>query len=388
MKSESTFIPWPVAKTAIGLLTATAFSAILLLTHASAQEPTAAKGSGHPQAEATPSGTTNDKVRVTAEETFVKTHGQLAVQGTRLVDAHGEPIVLRGVSYGWHTWWHRFYNTESVDWLAKDWKCTVVRAAMGVEPRGSYLDKPDWSRKLMKTVVDAAIARGIYVIIDWHDHHAHQHTDEAITFFTEMATLYGDQPNVIYEIYNEPVRVSWPEVKRYSRKVIDAIRAIDPDNIILVGSPHWDQDVHIVADDPMTGVKNIMYTLHFYADTHKQSLRDRGDYALSKGLPLFVSEYGGCSAAGNGRLNKEEWNAWIEWTEQRKISWVKWSISSKDETCSMLPAEAADTGHWPADTLTPSGAYTRELLRRLNGSKSATRSDVPPVQEKSPKIKP
>ena len=59
-------------------------------------------------------------------------------------------------------------------------------------------------------------------------------------------------------------------------------------------------------------------------------------------------------------------NAWIKWMEERKISWVKWSISAKNETCSMLPAGAATTGGWPAETLKPSGAYTRKLLRQLN----------------------
>ena len=301
-----------------------------------------------------------------SEKSFVKSHGRLSVQGTQLVDAQGEPIILRGVSYGWHNLWPQYWNAESVGWLVEDWKCTVVRASMGVGPNNSYLDKPQWSRNLVKTVVDAAIFNNIYAIIDWHDHHAHEHSDEAVAFFTKMATLYGDKPNVIYEIYNEPAIVSWSEVKAYSEKIISAIRAVNPDNIILVGSPHWDQDIHIAADDPIVSAKDIMYTLHFYASTHKQSLRDRGDYALGKGLPLFVSEYGGCEASGNGPINTDQWNAWTEWMEDRKISWVKWSISDKNETCSMLPGGAAPTGDWPANTLKPSGTYTRKLLRRLN----------------------
>ena len=320
-------------------------------------------------------GVSADIDEIKSEESFVGTHGQLSVRGTKLVDARGEPIVLRGVSYGWHNWWHQYYNAGTVDWLAADWKCTVVRAAMGVGPRGSYLDKPEWSQQLVKTVVEAAIANDIYVIIDWHDHNAHRHTDEAVEFFTSMATLFGNHPHVIYEIYNEPVNAPWPEVKRYSKKVIDAIRAVDPDNIILVGSPHWDQDVHLAADDPIVGEKNIMYTLHFYADTHKQELRDRGDYALSKGLPLFVSEYGGCAANGDGPLNMQEWTAWVDWMEKRQISWVTWSISSKNETCSMLPAEASSTGNWPANTLKPSGVQTRKLLRQLNTPRPAPPQD-------------
>lgn len=166
----------------------------------------------------------------------VKNNGKLSVKGTFLVNEKGEPIVLRGVSYGWHNWWPRFYTQESVKWLADDWKCTVVRAAMGVGPRGSYIDKKDWSKEKISAVVEGAIANGIYVIIDWHSHEIH--TEEAKQFFAEMAEKYGKQPNVIYEIFNEPVNDSWEKVKEYSIEVIKAIREKDPDNVILVGSPH------------------------------------------------------------------------------------------------------------------------------------------------------
>ncbi len=125
---------------------------------------------------------------------FVQTHGQLSVQGTQLVDAQGEPIVLRGMSFGWHIWWPQFWNAEAVKWLRDDWHCTVLRAAMGVEPSGGYLQSPEASKKLVKTVVDACIQDGLYVIIDWHDHHATAHLPEAKAFFVEMAKDLWDKP--------------------------------------------------------------------------------------------------------------------------------------------------------------------------------------------------
>src|SRR6187549_1779911 len=72
----------------------------------------------------------------------VKTYGQLKVEGTKLVDRNGKLVVLRGVSFGWHNWWPRFYNAGAVKWLHDDWKCTVVRAAMGVEPERGYIKDP------------------------------------------------------------------------------------------------------------------------------------------------------------------------------------------------------------------------------------------------------
>lgn len=293
---------------------------------------------------------------------IVKQHGQLHVDGTKLKDEHGKVVVLRGMSFGWHNFWPRFYNPSAVQWLQSDWKCTVVRAAMGVEPANGYIQKPAWSKECVKAVVDAAIKADMYVLIDWHSHNIK--LNEAKEFFTEMAKTYGKYPHVIYEIFNEPDHESWKEVKAYSTEIISAIRAIDPDNIILIGSPHWDQDLNVVADDPIKGYDNIMYTMHFYAATHKQWLRDRCEYALSKGIPLFVSESAGMEASGNGALNDDEWNKWIEWMEKNQISWITWSVSDKNETCSVLLPAASSTGDWEDKDIKESGIKTRELLRK------------------------
>src|SRR5688500_3866487 len=86
----------------------------------------------------------------------VKENGSLKVTGTQLVNKSGQPILLRGMSFGWHNWWPRFYNAETVSWLKKDWGCNVVRAAMGVEPDGGYIKAPAWSKGKIKEVIDAA----------------------------------------------------------------------------------------------------------------------------------------------------------------------------------------------------------------------------------------
>ena len=186
----------------------------------------------------------------------VKVHGQLSVVGTKLTDTPGQPVVLRGMSLGWHNLWPRFYNAGVVKTLYKDWNCSVVRAAMGVELNDSgYLKSPEFSTLKVKAVVDAAIKEGVYVIIDWHSHNIKE--PEAKKFFTEMAAAYVGYPNVIYEIFNEPDYETWEEVKKYSIEIIKTIRAIDPDNIILVGSPRWDQDILLPANDP-----RLNYTSH------------------------------------------------------------------------------------------------------------------------------
>ena len=287
----------------------------------------------------------------------------LTVKGKFLTNADGDTVVLRGVSYGWHNWWAQYYNSESVVWLKDDWHCTVVRAAMGVEPRNAYLSKSIESTKFTEKIIEGAIKSGIYVIVDWHSHGIH--TAEAKQFFGTMANKYADCPNIIWEIFNEPVFQSWDAVRDYSEQIIDTIRTHSP-NVILVGSPHWDQDLNLVADNPIRGRENIMYTMHFYAATHKEQLRNRYDSALTMGVPIFVSESACCEANGDGVIDLDEWNTWIDWCEANKISWVTWSISSKEETCSMLLPSASITGNWQPTDLSESGILTRQKILELN----------------------
>jgi endoglucanase len=251
-----------------------------------------------------------------------------------------------------------------VAWLAKDWKCNVIRAAMGVGLDDSYLENPEYALKCMTAVIDGAIKQGIYVLIDFHSHKLH--TAEGKAFFAQMAAKYRDCPNVIYEIWNEPDYYSWNEVKKYSEQVISTIRAIDPDNLILVGNPHWDQDLDSVAANPILGQKNIMYTMHFYAGTHKKWLRERTDAAMASGIPVFVSECAGMEASGDGPVDNAEWNAFLEWMTARKLSWCAWSVSDKNETCSMLLPRASSFGKWDDGVLKSWGKISRSSIRERN----------------------
>jgi len=296
---------------------------------------------------------------------FVKKHGQLSVQGTQLVDKNNNPIVLRGLSFGWHSLWPRFYNEKAVSWLKKDFNCNVVRAAMGIELGDhSYIKDPEFSKQKIEAVVNGAIKSDIYVIIDWHSHNVN--LKEAKKFFDEMSKKYAKYPNIIYEVFNEPDYETWQEVKAYSEEIIRVIRENDPKNIILVGCPHWDQDIDRPAEDPIVGYTNIMYTMHFYAATHGKYLRDRTDAAIKSGLPVFISESAGMEASGDGPLDYKAWQDYIDWMESKKLSWITWSVSDKDETCSILKKSANSEGKWKEEDLKDSGIKVREYLRKYN----------------------
>ena len=306
----------------------------------------------------------SDKLPLEFEDTtVVQIHGLLQQNGNKIVDKNNEPVSFAGNSFFWSNdnWGgERYYKAEVVSWLKDDWKTTIVRAAMGVEDPGGYLDNKTANKNRVKTIVDAAIDKGIYVIIDWHSHHAEENTNEAALFFEEMANLYGEYDNVIYEIYNEPLDISWSTIiKPYAISIIAAIRSIDPDNLIVVGTPEWSQRVDLAAADPITGYSNIAYTLHFYTVYHQQWLRDRASAALESGIALFVTEWGSIGYS----LVDSEANEWMTWCFTNKISHCNWAVNDKEEEWSILIPGASTTGGWSDDELTKAGKLARNIIR-------------------------
>lgn len=284
------------------------------------------------------------------EGTPVEEHGQLHVCGAYMCDQDDRTVQLQGVSSMWLHWQTQPYaqNLTALEWMRDNWNIEVFRVAMGVEPEGAYLSDPDRWRAEVETVIENAATAGVYVIVDFHAHHAHQHQSEAVDFFSDLADRYGHLPNIIWEPYNEPEQVSWSDtVKPYHEAVVASIREHDPDNIIVLGSPTWSQDVDVAAGDPVSGT-NLMYTLHFYSCTHTGWLRDKADTARDAGLALFVTEWGASAADGglDGQVCLNEAQLWIDWMADNQVSWTAWKLDVGDDSTNLLSQGAPVTGGW------------------------------------------
>ena len=291
----------------------------------------------------------------------------LQVVGTRLTDDEGNPVQLRGISTHGLAWFPQYVTAQTFASLKEDFGCNAVRLAMYVWENGGYCNGGDQNRlkNLIRSGVQYAREAGMYAIVDWHvlnEHDPNLHTEEAIAFFAEMSAELGDE--VIYEICNEPNGdVSWADIRRYAEQVIPAIRANAPGAVILVGTPNWSQFLMEAAADPLP-YENIMYTLHFYAATHGQYLRDELENALAAGLPVFVSEYGVCSADGNGSYDFEQADLWADLLDEHQISYMMWSLSNKAELASVLKPSCAKLSGFTLDDLTEGGRW---LVQRLGG---------------------
>jgi endoglucanase len=297
----------------------------------------------------------------------VDLHGHLKVVGTQLQDEAGEDVQLKGVSSMWLNWESEGYaeDATALRWMRNNWRLSVIRAAMGVEPEGAYLEFPDVAKEQVYRIVDNAIEAGVYVIVDFHAHEAYKHQEEAVAFFSEVAETYAGLPNLIYEPYNEPKGIGWSDLKVYHQAVVDAIREQDEEAPIVLGTPNFSQDVDQAAADPVDG-QNLLYTLHYYACSHKGALRNKGDAARQMGAALFVTEFGATDADGgtNGEVCLDEAQVWNEWLKARRISWTAWKLDNceQDSSCLLAPDAPVDGG-WTSEYLHGHALFVRGRMQ-------------------------
>ncbi|MCB9496619.1 MAG: glycoside hydrolase family 5 protein [Fibrobacteria bacterium] len=316
----------------------------------------------------------------------VEAFGPLKVVNSRLCDSTGTPRTLRGMSLYWslHPTGYKYWNSNSVKWLQSDWNITVLRAPVGVETdAGSgnkgYLDDPQSNQDRLDRVVDAAIEAGIYLVVDWHAHF--MHTDSAKAFFTRMAQKWGNTPNLIWEIWNEPNYddaegpvYAWSDIAEYAKAIIPEIRKYSQ-NPIIVGTSQYSANPQ-EADNSLDEFSNILYSIHFYAGTH--FFRSRVSEAMSKGHAVFASEWGTTSASGSGTVKTLASEAWLDTLDAQGVSSCNWSIADLSETSAALVSGASPAGNWdPATELKASGAFVRNLFLQRNIAPDGARFTAP-----------
>ena len=336
-------------------------------------------------------------------DTPVGRHGKLSVQKVDdytapiMVDQNGVPTQLRGAStHGMH-WFPQYVNQNAFQTLRDDWGINMVRLVCYPRDSGSvgYLTGGDSTKQQLDTLiqngVDYATKLGMYALVDWHVHayNPNEYLKEAKIFFTKYATMYKDHDNVLYEICNEPTGTNWysgngKDLYTYCSEVIETIRAIDPDAIIICGTNTWSQDVDQVAAKPMKdlGYENIMYTFHFYSATHGENLMKKVRQATKDGTPIFVTEFGICSADGNGSYDAENADRWIALLDELNISFACWSYSNCNQKSAYFKSSCSNAGgDWTVDDLTTTGKWLINTCRAHEEKENASYPAVSPSAE-------
>ena len=292
---------------------------------------------------------------------FVSYNGKLKVSGTSLVNQYGEPIQLKGVSSHGLQWFGDLVNESNLDILKNNWNSNVFRLAM-YTVEGGYINNKsilDVLEKKIQMVID----RDMYVIIDWHilqDGNPNTYLSQSKEFFSYMSKKYGNVPNVIFEICNEPNgNVNWNnDIKPYAEQVISVIRNNSSNAVVLVGTGTWSQDILDPVNNRLSD-SNVMYDVHFYAGTHTDWLRNKVNEAYSKGLPIFISEWGTSDASGNGGVYLTESQKWIDYLESKNISYVNWSLTNKSESSALMVSYCQTLTD---NCLTESGKFVKKVI--------------------------
>lgn len=303
---------------------------------------------------------------LTTQTGGIEENGSLIVEGAQLLDEKGNPVMLRGISSHGIAWYPEYANYRSLKTL-KDYGANVFRIAMYVEQSDGYLEEPELNRKLLYSAIENSLAADLYTIVDWHvlrDENPNRHAEEAISVFEEIAKRYGDEPGIIYEICNEPNGdTTYDDIINYAEQVIPVIRKYAPNALILVGTPRFCTSLSEAVENPIQ-YPNIMYTYHFYAGVSdcKYAIEEISN-GLENGLPVFISEWG----LDDYRETKEGqgWKdtvQFLDFLEEKNISWINWSLCNKDEGYSMISPNVDKLYGWKADELTDSGLLFLQYL--------------------------
>jgi len=344
-------------------------------------------------------------------------YGRLQIISGQLCDEWGSPVQLKGMSTFGMQWDDGFWvlTNEAFDVLAEDWECDIIRIAMYIT-EGGYRDNPNLILERVERGIELATERGMYVMVDWHVLTPGDPTHELYltaglddpnmpseflalrdanpgwtgpqVFFAYIAQKYGSQGNVLYEPANEPNRLGrfgdrfdvWSDVlKPYHESVISVIREFDKTGIVICGTDNWSQYVDAPIYDPIDD-PNVMYAMHFYAGTHDAGygpdpafpefegtywLRQMTDNALAHGLAIFCTEWGVSTATGDGGPFIDFALRWVEYMEDRGISWAAWSMAQKYEvsaafnhTTSPYPVDS-----WPDSEVSIAGRFYRAMIK-------------------------
>lgn len=303
-------------------------------------------------------------------------HGKLSVKGTDLVDSKDEKFQLVGISTHGLQWASQYIEYDILDSLHNAFGINVLRLSLYTS-EGGYCDctptVKEYLYSLVVKGVELATELDMYAIVDWHmlgaeddsDGNPLYYKEEAKEFFARITKDLKDYDNVLYEIMNEPCGdTTWAQCKIYAEQIIPVIRE-NTDGIILVGNPHWSADLVSVANNPLTGFDNIMYTYHFYANGHTSY--NSITRANAKGLPVFVTEHGGMEATGDGPLDLVSLKNWYKVLEDLNISYVAWNLSNTKGSASIQIHMSTDYTNFGDDNLKEWGIWYKNWVRKKFG---------------------
>lgn len=304
-------------------------------------------------------------------------YGPLATDGNRLVSTKtGKPVVLHGFSSHGLQWygWGESLTPRTIEDMALRWNAEVLRLAIYPDS-GGYRQQPGKILRDLDAIIEVASQYGLYLIIDWH---VHDHGDPFIElpaakhFFETFGQRHAGRENLLLEICNEPNgdHVTWELIRAYAAEMIPVVRQHFPDNIIIVGTPHWSSfgaaknvPPEQMLEHPLPArlSRNVMVAFHFYAGAHGAYYRETLE-TVARHWPVFVTEWGAQNYDGDGENDFEEAQRWLALLERLGISWCYWNYSDNVKSGAIWQPEVMPNGELSSRKLKASGRFLLEVF--------------------------
>lgn len=296
------------------------------------------------------------------------------VVGNTIQNASGQTVMIHGV-----------------DRPSMEWSCNGASVTNGPGPipasdfatmRDSWnanavripLDQDFWLRSAARycsayrnnvaNVVKEARAAGLIVILDlhWSDQGNLANArpgqqcmadQNSITFWKQVAERYKSNPNVWFELYNEPHDISWStwlnggSACGYQtvgmQQLYNAVRGTGANNIVIAGGNAWASDLNGV---PKINGTNVAYAIHIYRQSGSWSTSswDHQFGTTASQVPVIATEFGDQVCDGQGfdqsllsyfRAHKVGYTAWA-WFAQ-SCQWPS-LIKNAAGTCNNVAA--------------------------------------------------
>ena len=218
----------------------------------------------------------------------------------------------------------RFFADEDAAFLAEQ-GCTVVRIAIGykhLEDDARPFEIRQGAFRHLDRAIRSLAAHGVRSIVDlhalpgsqnqhWHSdnetHRAlfwdHPHfQDRVVHVWRAIAEHYRGDPAVAgYNLLNEPADETRAVVGPFYRRLVAAIREVDPDHTVFLDGNSYATEFDFFDEDRFD---NAVYTLHDYvpaglgrsphysAEEAREKFLQRSAYARATGTPILVGEFG------------------------------------------------------------------------------------------------
>ena len=246
---------------------------------------------------------------------------RLSTSGNRIVDASGTPVILRGINrtgLEYDKNGNRI-SEEEIRFICTQWKARVIRLPFNQDWVANDLDYLNFMDRVIGWINQA----GAYAMIDLHWEDTTVRIPPipnvlAAFMWQTLAARYRDNPGVLYDIHNEAHNTTWTAWRNRAVQIIEAIREVHPDALILVCGLDWAYDLRGWEADPLP-FENIVYSTHPYPFKGEPWAWDKYFGRFAETHPVIAGEFGG------GEADLVWGRRLIRYFNDKQMGWAAWS---------------------------------------------------------------